>query len=533
MERRDFFKGLLASLAVAHTLPEIAQALSDYFAGLRADLASAPDDAAFWGRVESEFMLEPGLIHFNNGSIGAVPRPIVEAHKAYIERLETNPYAYTWSGFPDAKVAEATQKAADFLGASADEIYLTRNTTEGMNLVATGLHLEPGDEILTTDHEHAGGLVCWLHMAHLHGVRVRQIHLPTPVTSKDEILQLVEDGITPRTRVCSFSHLNTTTGLRMPMADIARITRPRDILLVCDGAQAPGMLDVDVRQLQVDAYASSSHKWMLAPKGSGILYVRKGAQDRIKPVSVFTGHGSYYAAYTGGGGTRNTPLLLAHGDTMDFHNLLGRPRVEARVRQLNAYLRQRLSGFPNLTAVTPEDPELSSAMVSYKIEGSTPSKLKSTLKSRGIAIKSTGYNWVVSGNPIPSESVSLMRLSTHIHNSEAQIDRLVDELGDILGVSTEVGMETGARPQSFAVEQNFPNPFNSSTRIEYQLPQADNVEVAVYNAKGQLVDVLRQGWRGAGRHQLTWDAAGRASGTYFYEVITSGNQLVRKMLLLQ
>jgi selenocysteine lyase/cysteine desulfurase len=434
MERRGFFKGFAGALAVAYTLPEVAEAMFDYLAQLRVDLASAPDQKRLWQRVQSEFLFEPGLLHFNNGSIGATPRAIVEAHKAYIDRFETNPYTYAWSGFSDKKLVDVTPKAAGFLNAGPDEILLTRNTTEGMNLISTGMRLKAGDEILTTDHEHAGGINCWHHMAQMQGVTVKKIHLPVPATSKEEILELVEDGITPRTRVCSFPHLTTTTGLIMPLAEIARITRPKDILLVCDGAQAPGMLDVDVRQLQVDAYASSSHKWMLAPKGTGLLYVRKEVQDRIRPVTTWTAGGSQYAAYTASGGTRNTPMLLAYGDTMDFHTALGRPRVETRVRQLTTYLRRRLRPIGNLVSVTPDDPELSAAMTSYEIEGpSSVAALKEELSRRQIIIKSTGYSSAGLGMQVPVRNVSVIRLSTHIYNSEDQIDRLADEIADIVG----------------------------------------------------------------------------------------------------
>ncbi|MBT7859990.1 MAG: aminotransferase class V-fold PLP-dependent enzyme [Gemmatimonadetes bacterium] len=433
MERREFFRGFAAALAAASTLPEIAEAVSDYLAQLRVDLASAPDEKTLWERVQSEFLLEPGLMHFNNGSIGSTPRPIVEAHKAYIERFEADAYRHAWSGFSDKRLADVTPKAARFLNADSNEILLTRNTTEGMNLVATGIRLQAGDEILTTDHEHAGGINCWHHMAQMQDVVVKKIHLPDPVTSKAEILERVEDGITPRTRVCSFSHLTTTTGLIMPMAEIAQITRPKGILLVCDGAQAPGMLDVDVGKLMVDAYASSSHKWMLAPKGSGLLYVRKEAQDRIRPVAAYASVGSQYAAYSGSVGTRNTPMLLAHGDTMDFHNVLGRDRVEARTRQLTRYLRQQLSTIPSLTPVTPDDPELSAAMTSYTVEGlASVSGLFSELKKRHINVKSTGYSSVVLGIQVPVSNVRVLRLSTHIYNSESQIDRLAEAIRDII-----------------------------------------------------------------------------------------------------
>ena len=534
MERRDFFKGLLAALAVAPGLPGIAQALSSYLRSLADDLASAPDEAAYWRRVGDEFRLEAGRLHFNCGSIGATPGAVVEAHKAYLDRMELDPYGHAWSGFPEAQAEDVLTKAGRFLNARRrSDVLLTRNTTEGMNLVATGIRWQPGDEVLTTDHEHPGGMICWLHMEQMAGIRVRQIHLPTPVADKGEILQRLEEAITERTRVVSVSHVNTTTGLQMPLADIAAITRPRGILLVADGAQVPGMLDVDVQALQVDAYASSSHKWMLAPKGTGLLYVRGDVQSEIRPISASTGAGTQYGVYMAGGGTRNTPLMVAHGDTMDFHNVIGRERVEARVRQLNGYLRRRLLEIPNLTPLTPEDPALSSAMVSYRVQGMAVNRLFDELKTRHMTIKRTAYNWVVSGNDIPKQNAPVIRLSTHVFNDEAQIDRLVEAMTEILDVTTQVGPDTRPRPQAFGVRANYPNPFNESTQILFDLPRASNVEVAVYNAEGKIVDLLDSGWQEAGSHALTWNAAGKASGAYFFEVRAGAQRQARKMLLLR
>ena len=219
---------------------------------------------------------------------------------------------------------------------------------------------------------------------------------------------------------------------------------------------------------------------------------------------------------------------------MDFHDLIGRPKIEARVRQLNAYLRQRLSVFPNLTPVTPQDPELSSGMVSYRLEGTTVGQLYSSLGNRNIIIKQTGYNWVVSGNTIPNESESVIRLSTHIFNDETQIDRLVEAMADIMNVSTDVGMEVGnGSPRAFDAQQNYPNPFNASTQIRYDLTRSGDVKVAVYNARGQAVEVISSGWQEAGAHQFTWDAGRRASGTYYYEVQAGTERVARKMVLLK
>ncbi|MBT3343470.1 MAG: aminotransferase class V-fold PLP-dependent enzyme [Gemmatimonadetes bacterium] len=534
MERRVFLKGLAASLAVAHSMPQIAAALTGYLQDLAADLASASEPEAYWRRVGEEFILRQGRIHFNCGSIGLTPRAVVEAHKAYIDRLEDDPYPFTWSGWDDAKSEEALTKARRFIGARENgEMLLTRNTTEAMNLIATGIQWETGDEVLTTDHEHAGGIYCWMHMQKMAGIRVKQIHLPTPVESKAQILQLIEDGITDRTRVVSVSHVNTTTGLRMPLADIAAITRPRGILLVADGAQVPGMLDVNVRDLGVDAYASSSHKWMLAPKGTGLLYIRGESGRYIKPISASTPNGSQHAVYMANGGTRNTPLMIAHGDAMDFHDVIGRDRVEARVLQLNRYLREKLRPMATLVPVTPEDPELSSALLSYIPQTRTVGSIYNQLHDWGISIKQTGYNAVYGDNAIEREGKKVIRLSTHIFNDEEQIDRLVRALGDATGTSTSISSGTGERPQAFDSGYNYPNPFNASTQIRYQLPAGTDVEVAIFNSKGQMLEVINSGFQEAGAHQLTWNATGQATGTYFYEVRAGAQRLARKMILLK
>jgi hypothetical protein len=202
------------------------------------------------------------------------------------------------------------------------------------------------------------------------------------------------------------------------------------------------------------------------------------------------------------------------------------------VRQLNAYLRQRLRELPLLTPVTPEDPELSSAMVACTVDGMTVGNLYKALADRGINIKQTGYNSVVTDSLIAKENTKVIRLSTHISNDEAQIDRLVEEMAAILGVSTRVDTD-GLRPRAFGTDPNYPNPFNSSTQIGYELPRASQVEVAIYNAGGQAEEVIAAGWQEAGAHRLTWDAGNRASGTYYYEIRAGAERLARKMVLLK
>ena len=433
MERRNFFKNLGAALAAMQFLPELAQALSERIQKLSADVFAAPDERSLWSRVRREFMLDPDLIHLNCGTVGAVPRLVLDVVASSMREIEGNPQGNTFGGLADG-MEIVRQKAAEFLGAQKDEIVLTRNTTEGMNTVVSGLHhLGSGDEMLTTNHEHGGGMVSWQHLAKHRGIKIRQIKMPAPVPHKAQILQLIEDHITPRTKACMFSHVETFTGLQMPLADIAQITRPRGILLFCDGAQAPGMLDIDVKALGVDTYASSSHKWMLAPKGSGLLYIRKEIGDLIQPIFTYSGHNVYSAS----SGTRNVSHILGHGATMDFHNAIGRDRIEARCRQLSAHMRLSILDDKTLRQyvrlLTPNQREISSGIVSFALDPDkiSNSALNTSLSQRDIVIKTLPSTYSVDGG-VPAESYNAIRLSTHIFNSEAEIERAVAAMADVL-----------------------------------------------------------------------------------------------------
>jgi len=419
MDRRAFVKSATAGVSSLAALPAAGQILGGTFSSLRDDLRTARDESGFWARVRKEFLLNPSLVHLNTGTLGATPRGVLDAISAWMYELEGDPASNVFGAMGN-KMEEVRGKAAEFLGARLEEIVLTENTTSGMNAVAQGLSsiLRPGDEVLTTHHEHPGGSICWEYLVKHQGVKLVQIPMPAPAKDKSQILQLISDHITPRTRVCSFSHVETITGLQMPLAEIAAITRPREILLVCDGAQAPGMLRIDVKALGVDTYASSSHKWMLAPKGSGLLYIRKEAQERIQPLVLSTG----YNAYTAASGTRNVAQILGHGLTMDFHNAIGRDRVEARCRALSNHLRRRLGEISALKLLTPTQDELSSGIATFALRTGKNQQIYERLHSKhDILVK-----------VVPKPEYNALRFSTHVYNREEDLDRTADVLAAML-----------------------------------------------------------------------------------------------------
>jgi selenocysteine lyase/cysteine desulfurase len=214
------------------------------------------------------------------------------------------------------------------------------------------------------------------------------------------------------------------------MAEISRLIRPRDILLVCDGAQAPGMLPVDVSALGVDTYAFSGHKWMLAPKGSGVLYVRRAVQDRVHPVLLHDG----YRGYSASGGTRNVAHVIGQRVTMDFHEAIGRERIEARGRHLRRHLQRRLEGVPELRSLTPDAAELSGAMVTMALSRvSAPDIVTRMREEHRIVLKVAQSTYAYAEEEgLPKESYNAIRFSTHIFNEEEEIDRMVEVLGGML-----------------------------------------------------------------------------------------------------
>jgi len=412
MHRRTF----LHRLSAAAVVPWLPGASRDLLA-LQRDLAWASDDAAFWRQVRGQFLLRPGLVHMNAATIGATPRPVVSALTDFLWQVESDPQEEVFGAAGEQRMEDVRARAAAFLGADLDEVALTRNTTEGMNHVAQGMELKPGDQILSTNHEHPGGSVCWEWLAERTGAEVVRIEMPATAASADEVVELVQRHLTPRTRVCSFSHVCTITGLVMPMAAIAELTRPRGILLACDGAQAPGMLDVDVHALGVDTYASSSHKWMLAPKGSGLLYIRKEVQERVRPLTLRSG----YQVYSASGGTRNVAGILAHGVAMDFHDTLGRDKVEARCRALRRQLREGLATVDGVKVITPENEELCGGILTISLLRGNAGNVRAALVD--------GYDVVLKRG---SSAYNAIRISTHIFNDDSDIERAVSALGEVM-----------------------------------------------------------------------------------------------------
>ncbi len=225
---------------------------------------------------------------------------------------------------------------AKFVGATRDEIALVRNATEANSYVANGLDLKAGDQVLMTDQEHPGGESAWQLRAKRHGIEVRKVTLPRPVKSAAEVLNLFNDAVTPRTRVMFVSHITTVTGVVLPVKELCAWARSKGILSAIDGAHAPGMLRLNLRDIAPDFYSASPHKWLQAPKGSGFLYVREEMQPRLWNTIVTEGwdEPQLKAERFQRIGSSNVPALWGLRAAIQLAEGIGVDRLEKRQRQL-------------------------------------------------------------------------------------------------------------------------------------------------------------------------------------------------------
>jgi isopenicillin-N epimerase len=371
----------------------------------------AADDEGYWALVRAQFMIPPDRIYLNNGTLGPSPRLVVDAVAEHARRVAaTYPPGVHWD--------DLKRTMAELLGGDPEGFVFPRNTTEAMSFVAGGLELEPGDEIVVTDHEHIGGLEPWRMVSARRGLTLTVARLPVPAPSSQALLEAVWSAITPATRVVSVSHVTFTNGTVLPVADLARRCAQAGIVFTVDGAHPPGMMEVDLGALGADFYASSPHKWLLAPQGTGLLYLAAPWRTRLWPTLASGGWDdlSLGAQRLNHLGTFDESRLAGLVAAAEFMQVLGMSRVEARVRYLRGLLQAALGQVPGVTVVTPAQAELGVAMVSFKLDGVASLDLQAELartdRVRTRVISEYGLGW--------------MRLSTHVYNHPGEIDRVVE-----------------------------------------------------------------------------------------------------------
>ena len=440
--RRDFIK-LFGAAALggvsAFLLSGDAEARSALEA-LQSRTSQGIKDEAFWKLVRTQFVLTPGLIYMNTGTEGSMPRCVLSRIGSYCREFAENPYAAVIDDelFNFFQTETRTNVAA-FVGADEDEVVITTNTTEGMSFVANGLDLQAGDEVLTTLHEHEGGTCCWHLLRDRRNVTVTALPLPSPATSKEQIISTFENAITPQTKVMSFCHINYTTGLRMPVKELCQLAKDHGIISVVDGAHAIGMLNLNLHDLGSDFYACSPHKWLCAPPGTGVLYMRRDVQNLLWPTvtNIYPPTPGYFSDTFQFRGQQSTPFFACIIDVIGLHSTIGKDRVEERILDLSTYLKDKISenwGADKIYSPSSTDRELSSGLVSFNPfdDPYDSSKTKTVLyglkDNYQIVIRRVSFKDAASD----TKSKSVLRASTNIFNDYEEIDKLISTIKEIM-----------------------------------------------------------------------------------------------------
>ena len=368
----------------------------------------------------AEYLFEPGLNYLNTAALGPTPRTVLDkVLKAWYE-LELNPVMMAYGqGAVHVATDYAREQVAALIGCAADELLITRSATEAMNSVALGLNLERGDRVLTTDVEHEGGSVGWDYLKRRRGIGIDVVSIVPGDFDTKAIISRFEKAITDRTKVISVSHVISSTGLRMPIAEIAALAKNRGILCVVDGAQAVGGIDVDVKKLGCHAYVATGHKWLMGPKGTGFLYISKDASSLIQPVQRENGV-RFVVSSTGIG---SLPLVVGLGAAVEAMRKRGMATVEKSIIELRDRAYAGLSKITKIQMVSPPPGPLTTALLAFKLPDSVNSGAfrEVLLKKYRIVVKVEPRR-VFNGN----------RISPHIFNTEKDIDAA------ILAIRTEL-----------------------------------------------------------------------------------------------
>ena len=383
---------------------------------------SSVTEEGYWEQVKNQFPIRPGLVMMNAANLCPTHYGVLEQVFGLTRDLDGDVSFQNRAKFDEAK-SETRALLAEYVGADPDEIAITRNTSEGNSIIINGLDLGEGDEVVIWDENHATCNVAWDVRARRAGFSVKKVPTPDKGSTPDDLRRHFVDALTARTRVFAVSQVSNVSGIGLPMKELCLECRERDILTLVDGAQTFGAFSLNLHDMGCDFFTGSFHKWPMGPKEAGLLYVRRGLAEAVWPSVVAFG---YEDAETRGAekfesyGQRNDPTIAALAPALEFHNVIGKARVEARLRVLFEHLRAGVADIPGATILTPSDPAASAAILVFNLPGIDGQTAFDTLQQEyRVAVTRAG---IVDG----------LRLSPHVYNTLDDVDLVLEALREMV-----------------------------------------------------------------------------------------------------
>ena len=431
LTRRTFLRS--AGVASAVALARFREGgMERILAASRAASGAAPEDLAgnedFWRDIQEAFTVDRSLINLNNGGVSPSPRVVQDAMRRYLEYSNQAP-SYTMWGVLEPQVESVRSRLAAAFGCDPEEMAITRNASEALEICIFGLDLKPGDEVLTTNQDYPRMLTSWRQRERREGIKLRTISFPVPPPSMDDLKERLERAITPRTKVIQVCHITNLTGQIFPVKDICRMGRERGIEVIVDGAHAFAHFPFKHSDLDCDYYGTSLHKWLLAPHGTGFLYVRKSKIAKLWALMAAEQKQDADIRKFEEIGTHPAANHNAIAEALTFHEGIGIERKAARLRYLKDRWARRLEAQKGVRMLTPYDPHQSCGLANVSIEGVDPRKLGEHLFQR--------HRIIVT--PIVHEEFSGIRVTPNVYTTLSEIDSFCDAVEKALDTKVSLG----------------------------------------------------------------------------------------------
>ena len=381
------------------------------------------------------FLIDPEIIFLNHGSFGACPRPVFNTYQMWQRKLEHQPVQFLGVDL-DNYLLHARTVLSTFVNCQAKDIVFIPNATHGVNIISRSIHLNPEDEILTTNHEYGACNFAWEYICNKTGAIYKRQPISLPLESAESILDQLWQGVTQNTKIIFISHITSPTSIKMPVDLICQRAKEADILTVIDGAHAPGQITLDLSSIKADFYVGNCHKWMLSPKGVGFLYAHPDVQHLIEPLVVSWGYQSKYATprestfidYLQWTGTKDPSAALSVPAAIDFMRENHWEDVRASCHQLVSYAMEAMGELTRIKPLYPLDSDF------YHQMGTIPIPrvkdllgLKNNLLSK-YKIEIPTIDW---------ENRHYLRLSVQGYNSKDDIDQLLRAVHELLPMMVE------------------------------------------------------------------------------------------------
>lgn len=378
------------------------------------------DDPTFWKGVRNQYMLSKDQVFFNTGTVGAMPRVVAERMNKHVNYMASNVADWAYKDDNAERFIAGYQhllfirnKVAKLLNGDAKYIALTDNTTNAMSYIAQGMELKAGDEIITSNQEHGGGISSWKVREKRDGAVVKMLEIPKPIQSNEEVIDIIVKSFTPKTRVLMLSHIISGSGAILPAKEICAEAKKRGIFTVLDGAQTTGHIKVDLTDIDCDAYVGCFHKWIGAPAGTGYMYVKpEHMKDLWTTVASYRwdNHDDEGFRFTQRG-TGNFSVLEGLDAALDFYFQIGPDKAYERIKFLGDRLREGLRKINKVKIYSPADNVMCAGITVYNIDGFTGTRLQDTFWEKAKM------------RPRASGDAFGVRHCTHIFNSVEEIDK--------------------------------------------------------------------------------------------------------------